>query len=108
MTQDTLTANRRSDAGGTGTYDVYMEIDCDCEELLQACDIEYDQCKDDGIQNEVAFHLDREDFLEDIGTAPLHELNEQNIAQVLLNPELGEYTTKLTVYTPSGDVIMFK
>ena len=99
---------RREYSRTQGTYDVYIEIDCDCEELLQACDIEYDQCKDDDTQNEVAFHLDREDFLEDIGTAPLHELNEQNIAQVLLNPELGEYTTKATIYTPYGDKITFE
>ena len=99
---------KREYARTQGTYDVYIEIDCDCEELLQANDIEYDQCKDDHTQNEVAFHLDREDFLEDIGTAPLHELNEQNIAQVLLNPELGEYTTKATIYTPYGDKITFE
>ena len=99
---------KRESARTQGTYDVYIEIDCDCEELLDANDIEYKEVEDDTTQNEVAFHLDREDYLEDIGTAPLHELNEQNIAQVLLNPELGEYTTKVTIYTPYGDKITFE
>ena len=34
--------------------------------------------------------------------------NEQTLAAAVLNRELSEYTTKTTVYTPHGDVIMFK
>ncbi len=90
-----------------GTYDVYIEIDCDCEELLQACDIEYDQCKDDTTQNEVAFHLDREDYTDLIDQSVLSMTNEQTLATALLNHELGEYTTKVTIYTPYGDKICF-
>ena len=41
---------KRNSSANTGTYDIYIEIDCDCEELLQACDIEYDQCEDDDTQ----------------------------------------------------------
>tara|TARA_B100002019_G_scaffold41666_1_gene34866 strand:- start:210 stop:536 length:327 start_codon:yes stop_codon:yes gene_type:complete len=108
MTQETLTANRRSDAGGTGTYDVYMEIDCDCEELLDAIGLEYQQCKDDDTQNEICVSLDRDEFCDIFETVQLAKANEQVFASRILNPELGEYTTKLTVYTPSGDVIMFK
>ena len=108
MTQDTLTANRRSDAGGTGTYDVYMEIDCDCEELLEAIGLEYKQCEDDDTQNEICISLNRDEFCDVFETVQLAKANEQLFASRILNPELGEYTTKLTVYTPSGDVIMFK
>ena len=90
-----------------GTYDVYIEIDCDCEELLQACDIEYDQCKDDTTQNEVAFHLDREDYTDLIDQSVLSMTNEQTLATALLNHELGEYTTKVTIYPPYGDKICF-
>jgi hypothetical protein len=104
----TQTAQRRSDAGGTGTYDVYLEIDCDCEELLDAIGLEYKQCEDDDTQNEICISLDRDEFCDIFETVQLAKANEQIFASRILNEELGEYTTKLTVYTPSGDVIMFK
>ena len=107
MTQ-TDTSTRRSDAGATGTYDVYMEIDCDCEELLDAIGLEYKQCEDDESQNEICISLNRDEFCDVFETIQLAKANEQVFASRILNPELGEYTTKLTVYTPSGDVIMFK
>ena len=99
---------RREYSRTQGTYDVYIEIDCDCEELLQACDIEYDQCKDDDTQNEVAFHLDREDYTDLIDQSVLSMTNEQTLATALLNHELGEYVTKVTIYTPYGDKITFE
>ena len=108
MTQDTLTANRRSDAGGTGTYDIYFEIDCDCQELLDAIGIEYEQCKDDDTQNEVCISLTRAEAHDVLDQSVLSMTNEQTIAAAVLNHELSEYTTKTTIYTPSGDVIMFK
>ena len=108
MTQDTLTANRRSDTRQSGTYDVYIEIDCDCEELLDAIGLDYIQCEDDDTQNEVAISLTKDEFCDVFETVQLAKANEQVFASRILNPELGEYTTKLTVYTPSGDVIMFK
>ena len=91
-----------------GTYDVYIEIDSDCEELLQANDIEYDSCKDDDTQNEVAFHLDREDYTSLIDQSVLSMTNEQTLATALLNRELGEYVTKVTIYTPYGDKVTFE
>jgi len=108
MTQDTLTANRRSDAGGTGTYDVYIEIDCDCEELLDAIGLEYQQCTDDDTQNEICISLDAAEFTDVFDQSVLSMTNEQTLATALLNPELGEYTTKVTVYTPHGDKITFE
>ena len=90
-----------------GTYDVYIEIDIDCEELLDAIGIDYVQCEDDDTQNEVALTLDHDEFTDVFETVQLGKANEQLFASRLLNPELGEYTTKLTVYTPSGDKITF-
>ena len=106
MTQTTTT--RRSDAAGTGTYDVYIEIDCDCEELLDAVGLDYEQCTDDDTQMEVCISLTLDEYKESIYDLALGSCNEQTISSYLLNPELGEYTTKVTIYTPSGDVIMFK
>ena len=112
MTQTTTT--RRSDAAGTGTYDVYIEIDCDCEELVDACGLEYKQCDDDDTQNEVCISLNKDEFKQVVwdishswtldGRLP----NEQDVACAILNPELSEYTTKVTVYTPHGDKITFE
>ena len=90
------------------TYDVYIEIDCDCEELLDAIGLDYKQCKDDHTQNEVKFELDDAEFSDVFDQAPLSMTNEQTLAAALLNLELAEYTTKVTAYTPTGDKIIFK
>ena len=106
MTQ--TTTQRRYAPRQSGTYDVYIEIDCDCEELLDAIGLDYDRSELDDTQNEVAISLTRDEFCDVFETVQLAKANEQVFASRILNPELGEYTTKLTVYTPSGDVIMFK
>ena len=106
MTQTTTT--RRSDAAGTGTYDVYIEIDCDCEELLDAIGLDYEQCTDDDTQNEICLSLTIDEYKESIYDLTLGGCNEQTLGSYLLNPELGEYTTKVTIYKPNGDVVMFK
>ncbi len=98
---------RYDTARSQGTYDVYVEIDCDCEELLDACGLDYEQCKDDDTQNEVKVVLNHDEFVDVFEQAPLAMTNEQTLATALLNTELGEYTTKVTVYTPHGDKITF-
>ena len=106
----------RDEARKSGTYDVYIEIDCDCEELLDACGLDYTRTKEvdalgnlvDSTQNEVCIPLDRAEFTDVFDQSVLSMTNEQTIATALLNPELGEYTTKVTVYTPHGDKITFE
>ena len=107
MTQNT-TAERRSDAAGTGTYDIYIEIDCDCEELVDACGLDYTQCEDDDTQNEVCISLTLDEYKESIYDLTLGGCNEQTLGSYLLNYELGEYVTKVTIYKPSGDKITFE
>ena len=102
MTQDTVHAQGRS------TYDIYFEIDCDCEELLDAIGLEYKQCEDDDTQNEVLISLDKDEYCDVFETIQFAKLNEQVAASRILNHELEEYTTKCTIYTPSGDKIIFK
>ena len=105
--QDTVHSQGRS------TYDFYFEIDCDCEELLDAIGLDYKQCEDDDTQNEVAVSLTPGEFTDVVNSVAQrwtfdHTFPcEQDIACVLLNDELGEYTTKVTIYTPSGDKICF-
>ena len=89
------------------TYDIYFEIDCDCEELLDAIGLDYNQCEDDDTQNEVCLHLTRAEFTDVVDQTVLSMTNEQTMARLLLNDELAEYTTKATIYTPSGDKICF-
>jgi len=98
---------RYDTARSQGTFDVYIEIDCDCEELLDACGLDYKQCEDDDTQNEVKVVLDREQFCDVFETIQLAKASETLFATRLLNPEIGEYTTKVTVYTPYGDRICF-
>ncbi len=104
----TKTASRRSDAAGTGTYDVYIEIDIDCQELLDAVGMEYDDVAEDDTQNEICISLSYDEFIDVFEQAPLAMTNEQTIGTAMLNHELGEYVTKVTVYTPHGDKITFE
>ena len=89
------------------TYDIYFEIDCDCEELLDAIGLDYKQCEDDDTQNEVAISLTPDEATDVLDQSVLSMTNEQTLATALLNPELGEYTTRVQVYTPQGDKICF-
>ena len=101
------TDTRRDTSRSQGTYDVYIEIDVDCEELLDACGLEYTDVVDDDSQNEVCISLEEGQFSDVFEQAPLCMTNEQTLATALLNHEIGEYTTKVTVYTPHGDKICF-
>ena len=101
-------ADRRSDAAGTGTYDIYIEIDRDCEELVDAVGLNYEQCEDDPQMNEVCISLTPDEFKDEFNFSIADNYwNETAISSTLLNPELGEYTTKVTIYKPSGDIISF-
>ena len=103
------TDQKREQARTEATYDVYLEIDCDCEELLDAVGLDYKQCEDDDTQNEVALYLDADewsDFKARVNWSPL-DVDEQLIGAALLNDELSEYVTKATIYKPSGDKICF-
>ena len=108
MTQ-TLTAKRRKDVQASGNYDIYIEIDCDCEELLDAVGLDYEEVMDDTTQNEICITLDEHEWSTGLNDdVDFNNTDEQGIASYLLNPELGEYTTKVSIYTPSGDRIVFK
>ena len=102
MATDTTHGRKRD------VYKVTLDIDIDVEELLDACDIDYTRSEFDDTQNVVEIELDYDGFTDVFEQAPLCMTNEQTLATALLNPELGEYTTKVTVYTPSGDRITFE
>ena len=101
MAQDTVHAQGRS------TYDIYFEIDCDCEELLDAIGLEYNIAEEDTTQNEVCISLSPKEAADVLDQSVLSMTNEQTLAAAVLNHELSEYTTKATIYTPSGDRIQF-
>ena len=101
--QDTVHSRGRS------TYDIYIEIDIDCEELVDACGLDYERTKHDDTQNQICITLDADelsDFMSRVNWSPL-DVDEQLIGAALLNDELSEYVTKATIYKPSGDKICF-
>ena len=106
MTQTTI--DRRQDVRKSGTYDIYFEIDIDCQELLDAIGLDYKESEDDMSQNEVLISLTPSEAVDVLDQSVLSMTNEQTIATAVLNHELGEYTTKATIYTPSGDKITFE
>ena len=103
----TLLTNRRTDAQKQGRYDIYIEIDIDCEELVDACGLDYDRTEHDDTQNEICLTFDKDEYARAMQPLDLNYENEQTIAASLLNAELGEYTTKVTIYKPNGDIISF-
>jgi len=107
MTQ--TTTDRRNDVIDSGTYDIYIEIDIDCEELVDACGLDYKPAEEDSSQNEVCISLGKDEYMELItdNMWDFNNVNEQTIGTALLNPELGEYVTKVTIYKPTGDIISF-
>ena len=98
----------RDAARQSGTYDVYIEIDIDCEELVDACGLAYTRSEDDDTQNEIMFPFTRAEFTDVFDQTVLSMTNEQTLAAAILNHELSEYVTKVTVYTPTGDKITFE
>jgi len=105
MTQ--TTTDRRKDVQAAGTYDIYIEIDIDCEELVDACGLDYEPAEEDSSQNEICLSLTKDEYYGSFGALHLDVLNEVFIGEMLLNPELGEYVTKVTIYKPTGDIISF-
>ena len=101
------TADRRKEVAKSGYYDIYIEIDCDCEELVDACGLEYEEVVDDTTQNEICLSLDADEWSDFSSLLTFNDTNEQSIGSELLNYELGEYVTKVTIYKPSGDIISF-
>ena len=100
---------RRQDVVDAGTYDIYIEIDRDCEELVDACGLDYELTPEDDTQNEICITLDQHEWRTGINDdVDFNNTDEQGIASYLLNPELGEYTTKVTIYKPNGDIITFE
>jgi len=101
-------ADRLKDAKTQGTYDVYIEIDSDCEELVDAAGLEYEEVPDDTTQNEICISLTSDEFKDTFNFSLADNYwNEVSITELLLNPEMCEYATKVTIYKPNGDVVCF-
>ena len=103
----TKTQVYRDQARKQGTYDIYIEIDTDCEELVDAVGLDYTRTEDDDTQNEICISLTESEFNDVFDQSILSLTNEQTIGSALLNLELSEYVTKVTAYKPSGDIISF-
>ena len=90
-------------------YKIAIEIDIDCQELLDAVGLPYTKSEDDDTQNVVWIELTPDEYKDVFNFSVADNYwNETALSSALLNPELGEYTTKVTVYKPSGDNITFE
>ena len=91
----------------TNEYVINIEIDIDCQELLDAIGLDYELSEDDETQNVIGLKLNQEEFNDVFETCQLSKANEIEFGSRLLNPELGEYCTKVTVLTPDNNTISF-
>ena len=114
MTQ-TAQERRQDPRTSTGMYDIYIEIDCDCEELVDACGLDYTRTKEvdalgnlvETTQNEICISLNSDEFEDVQHDCNFNYTDEQDIGAAILNEELGEYVTKVTIYKPDGNIISF-
>ena len=99
----------RDEARRNGTYDVYIEIDIDCEELVDACGLDYTRSVEDNTQNEICISLSKDEFKDTFEHVSITDdyWNEVSITEILLNPEMCEYVTKVTIYKPNGDIVCY-
>ena len=104
----TSTIDARKDAQKSGTFDVYIDIDCDCEELLDAIGLDYTTSEYDESQHDVKLILDKDEYDEFSFAIDFNTTDEQAISSYLLNHELGEYTTRVQIYKPTGDKVTFE
>ena len=90
-------------------YVVQLEIDIDCEELLDAIGLDYERSEDDDTQNVITLRLPPDEYKEMLGDCmwEFKDLNEERLGCMLLNGELAEYCTKVTIIKPNKDVISF-
>ena len=109
MTTLTRTQAYSDEARKQGTYDVYIEIDIDCEELIDAAGLDYQKTEDDVTQNEICISLTPDEFKDTFNFSLADNYwNEVSITELLLNAEMCEYATKVTIYKPNGDIISFR
>ena len=90
-------------------YLVQLEIDIDCQELLDAIGLPYERSEDDDTQNVISLRLDPDEYEEMFKDSywEFKDLNEERLGCMLLNGELAEYCTKVTIIKPNKDVISF-
>ena len=85
-------------------YKVAIEIDIECEEIVDVCGLDYIRSEDDDSQIVVWLTLNDDEFFD------IFERNEllEEISERLLNAEIAEFTNRITVYKPTGDTIKFE
>ena len=77
--QDTVHAQGRS------TYDVHIEIDIDCEELVDAVGLDYTRSENADTQNVIIISLDTGEAHDVLDQSILTMTTEQTIGSALLN-----------------------
>ena len=90
-------------------YKIAVEIDIDCEELVDAVGLDYNRSEEDDTQNVIMLTMDKDEFKDTFEHVNLIDdyWDEVSITELLLNPEMCEYVTKVTIYKPNGDNISF-
>ena len=95
-------------------YDFHIEIEEEWIDVAKALDeldlvtnVDYLQSEDDYTKIVIFKDLDEDEYLDLQEKIDFNNCNEQSISSELLNDVLGEYTTKVTIYKPDGNVISF-
>ena len=95
-------------------YDFHIEIEEEWIDVAKALDvldlvpnIDYLQSEDDYTKIVIFKNLDEDEYVDLQEKIDFNNCNEQSISSELLNDVIGEYTTKVTIYKPDGNVISF-
>ena len=88
--------------------EVAIEIDIECEELVDVCGLDYTSSDYDDSKIVVWLTLNEDEFFDVFERVQLLKPDVQYFAEALLNAEIAEYSTRITVDKPTGDTITFE
>ncbi len=86
---------------------VFIEIDIECSDLLDEKEIAYVISEVDSTQNMITFTFTEDEIKNIFKSIQFMNANEKIISSKILNSELSEYTTKVSIEKPNGDTISF-
>ena len=88
-------------------YVIRIEIDVECQELLDICGIDYEISKKDICICKVILNLNKDEFEDELKNLTLTKVNKKDVTERLLVPEIAQYTKKVTIEKPTGNIISF-
>tara|TARA_Y100001970_G_scaffold195119_1_gene237142 strand:+ start:2453 stop:2770 length:318 start_codon:yes stop_codon:yes gene_type:complete len=91
-------------------YVFKIEVDVDCQNLLDTLGLDYYE-PDDSVSNRlvkiITIRMSPKEYDQLKDEVTFDTANEEQLASLIVSPELGDYTLKVTLYKPNGNTVTF-